>query len=38
MRQHLAPWARDALGIGLVVIALISILALWFHAAGIVAS
>ena len=36
MRQHLAPWARDALGIGLVVIALISILALWFHAAGIV--
>jgi S-DNA-T family DNA segregation ATPase FtsK/SpoIIIE len=36
VRQHLAPWARDALGIGLVVIALISILALWFHAAGIV--
>jgi S-DNA-T family DNA segregation ATPase FtsK/SpoIIIE len=36
VRQHLAPWARDALGIGLVVISLISILALWFHAAGIV--
>ncbi len=34
VRQHLAPWARDAFGIGLVVFALISILALWFDAAG----
>jgi S-DNA-T family DNA segregation ATPase FtsK/SpoIIIE len=36
VRQHLAPWARDALGIGLMVFALISILGLWFHAAGFV--
>ncbi|HZD78446.1 MAG TPA: DNA translocase FtsK 4TM domain-containing protein [Actinomycetota bacterium] len=36
VRQHLAPWARDALGIGLVVFALISVLALWFDAAGVV--
>ena len=36
VRQHLAPWARDAFGIGLVVFALISILALWFSAAGVV--
>jgi S-DNA-T family DNA segregation ATPase FtsK/SpoIIIE len=36
VRQHLAPWARDALGIGLVVFALISILGLWFDAAGFV--
>jgi len=35
VRQHLAPWARDALGIGLVVFALISVLALWFDAAGV---
>jgi S-DNA-T family DNA segregation ATPase FtsK/SpoIIIE len=34
VRHHLAPWARDAFGIGLVVFALISILALWFDAAG----
>ena len=33
-RQHLAPWARDALGIGLVVVALLSVLGLWFEAAG----
>jgi S-DNA-T family DNA segregation ATPase FtsK/SpoIIIE len=38
MRQHLRPWARDALGIGLVVFALISVLALWFDAAGPVGS
>jgi S-DNA-T family DNA segregation ATPase FtsK/SpoIIIE len=31
---HLAPWARDAFGIGLVVLALLSVLALWFDAAG----
>ena len=36
VREHLAPWARDALGIGLVVFALISMLALWFQAAGVV--
>ncbi len=36
VRQHLAPWARDALGIGLVVVALIAVLALWFDAAGVV--
>jgi DNA segregation ATPase FtsK/SpoIIIE, S-DNA-T family len=36
VRQHLAPWARDSLGIGLVVFALISILGLWFDAAGFV--
>ncbi len=36
VRQHLAPWARDAFGIGLVVFALIAILALWFSAAGVV--
>ena len=36
VRQHLAPWARDALGIGLVVFSLISVLALWFDAAGVV--
>ncbi len=36
VRQHLQPWARDALGIGLVVFALISVLALWFEAAGVV--
>ncbi len=36
VRQHLAPWARDAFGIGLVVFALISILALWFSAAGVI--
>ncbi len=36
VRQHLAPWARDALGIGLVVFALIAALAVWFDAAGVV--
>ena len=34
VRQHLAPWARDALGIGLVVLSLLAILGLWFEAAG----
>jgi S-DNA-T family DNA segregation ATPase FtsK/SpoIIIE len=34
VRQHLAPWARDALGIGLVVFALLAVLGLWFEAAG----
>ncbi|HEX6230262.1 MAG TPA: DNA translocase FtsK 4TM domain-containing protein [Actinomycetota bacterium] len=34
VRQHLAPWTRDALGIGLVVLALLAVLGLWFEAAG----
>ncbi|HEX6332315.1 MAG TPA: DNA translocase FtsK 4TM domain-containing protein [Actinomycetota bacterium] len=34
MRQHVAPWARDAFGIGLVVLGLLAVLALWFEAAG----
>jgi DNA segregation ATPase FtsK/SpoIIIE, S-DNA-T family len=36
VRQHLAPWARDAVGIGLVVFALIAVLGVWFDAAGVV--
>ena len=36
VREHLSPWARDALGIALVVLALLSMLALWFDAAGVV--
>ena len=34
VRSHLRPWARDALGIGLVVLALLAVLGLWFEAAG----
>jgi S-DNA-T family DNA segregation ATPase FtsK/SpoIIIE len=34
VRQHLAPWARDAFGIGLVVLGLLAVLGLWFEAAG----
>jgi DNA segregation ATPase FtsK/SpoIIIE, S-DNA-T family len=34
VRSHLRPWARDALGIGLVVVALLAILGLWFESAG----
>ena len=34
VRAVLSPWARDAVGIGLVVFALLSVLAVWFHAAG----
>ena len=34
VRTHLSPWARDAAGIALVVVAVLSALALWFHAAG----
>ncbi len=33
-RQILSPWARDAVGIGLVVLALLAVLSLWFDAAG----
>ena len=32
--SHLRPWARDALGIGLVVLALLAVLGLWFGSAG----
>ena len=34
VRTHLRPWARDAVGIGLVVLALLAVLGLWFEAAG----
>jgi DNA segregation ATPase FtsK/SpoIIIE, S-DNA-T family len=34
--QHLAPWARDAAGIGLVVFGLIAVLGVWFDSAGVV--
>ena len=34
VRTHLRPWARDAVGIGLVVLALLAGLGLWFEAAG----
>jgi len=34
VRAVLSPWARDAIGIGLVVFALLSVLSVWFHAAG----
>ena len=33
-RQILSPWARDALGIGLVVLAGLAILSVWMDAAG----
>jgi S-DNA-T family DNA segregation ATPase FtsK/SpoIIIE len=36
VRQHLAPWARDAAGIGLVAFGLIAALGVWFDAAGVV--
>jgi len=36
VRYHLAPWARDAFGIGLVVFALIAALGMWFDGAGFV--
>jgi S-DNA-T family DNA segregation ATPase FtsK/SpoIIIE len=34
VRTQLSPWARDALGIGLVVLGALAILGLWFDAAG----
>ena len=34
VRQILSPHARDATGVFLVVLALVSVLGLWFHAAG----
>jgi S-DNA-T family DNA segregation ATPase FtsK/SpoIIIE len=33
-RQILSPWVRDAIGIGLVVFGLLSVLSVWFSAAG----
>ena len=35
VRTHLSPFARDALGIALVVVAILSALSLWFKAGGI---
>jgi S-DNA-T family DNA segregation ATPase FtsK/SpoIIIE len=32
--RHLAPWARDALGIGLIVLAMLAVLGLWLHSGG----
>jgi S-DNA-T family DNA segregation ATPase FtsK/SpoIIIE len=34
VRQILSPWARDGIGIGLVVLALLAVLGLWFDGAG----
>ena len=34
MRTVLSPWARDALGIGLLVLALLAVLSLWLEAGG----
>jgi S-DNA-T family DNA segregation ATPase FtsK/SpoIIIE len=34
MARHLAPWARDALGIGMVVLAALAVLGLWLGAGG----
>jgi S-DNA-T family DNA segregation ATPase FtsK/SpoIIIE len=36
VRHYLAPWAEDAIGIGLVVLGLLAVLALWFDSAGVV--
>ena len=32
--RHLAPWARDALGIGLIVLGMLAILGLWLDSGG----
>jgi S-DNA-T family DNA segregation ATPase FtsK/SpoIIIE len=34
VRTVLSPWARDAVGIGLVVFGLLAVLSMWFEAAG----
>ena len=34
VRAVLSPWARDALGIGLLVLALLAVLSLWLGAGG----
>ena len=36
VRAILAPWTRDAFGIGLVVLALLAVLSVWLDAAGVV--
>src|SRR3954452_2042849 len=32
--RHLVPWARDALGIGLIVLAMLAVLGLWLQSGG----
>src|SRR5438552_9309011 len=32
--RHLVPWARDALGIGLIVLSMLAVLGLWLHSGG----
>jgi DNA segregation ATPase FtsK/SpoIIIE, S-DNA-T family len=32
--RHLVPWARDALGIGLIVLAMLAVLGLWLDSGG----
>jgi S-DNA-T family DNA segregation ATPase FtsK/SpoIIIE len=32
--RHLAPWARDALGLGLIVLAALAVLGLWLNSGG----
>src|SRR6266508_1067018 len=34
VRTVLSPWARDALGIGLIVLALLTVLSVWIEAGG----
>ncbi len=34
VRTVLSPWARDALGIGLIVLSLLAVLSVWFEAGG----
>ncbi|HEX9234722.1 MAG TPA: DNA translocase FtsK 4TM domain-containing protein, partial [Actinomycetota bacterium] len=34
MARHLSPRARDVLGIGLIVLAVLSVLGLWLHGGG----
>src|SRR5687767_12533304 len=36
VRTVLSPWARDALGIGLIVLSLLAALSLWLQAGGVV--
>src|ERR687897_468262 len=34
VRTVLSPWARDALGIGLIVLSLLAVLSVWLEAGG----